>query len=107
MNVASMLGHVGSTPVKQASYCASKGAVVNLTRELALQFARRGVRVNALCPGWFPSEMTAGMETRRGMRSGSSPRTPRCSAWATRHELDGAPAPAGHATPARSSPARA
>ena len=46
-----MLGHVGATPVKQASYCASKGAVVNLTRELALQFARRNVRVNALCPG--------------------------------------------------------
>ena len=40
VNVASMLGHVGSTPIKQASYCASKGAVVNLTRELALQFAR-------------------------------------------------------------------
>ncbi len=62
VNVSSMLGHVGSTPVKQAHYCASKGAVVNLTRELALQWARRGIRVNALCPGWFPSEMTAGME---------------------------------------------
>ena len=58
-----MLGHVGSTPVKQAHYCASKGAVVNLTRELALQWARKGVRVNALCPGWFPSEMTEGMDT--------------------------------------------
>lgn len=63
VNIASMLGHVGSTPVKQAHYCASKGAVVNLTRELALQFARKNVRVNALCPGWFPSEMTAGMES--------------------------------------------
>ena len=63
VNVASMLGHVGSTPVKQAHYCASKGAVVNLTRELALQWARKGVRVNALCPGWFPSEMTEGMAT--------------------------------------------
>ncbi len=63
VNVASMLGHVGSTPVKQAHYCASKGAVVNLTRELALQWARKGIRVNALCPGWFPSEMTDGMDT--------------------------------------------
>jgi NAD(P)-dependent dehydrogenase (short-subunit alcohol dehydrogenase family) len=66
VNVASMLGHVGSTPIKQAHYCASKGAVVNLTRELALQWARKGVRVNALCPGWFPSEMTDGMDTDEG-----------------------------------------
>jgi NAD(P)-dependent dehydrogenase (short-subunit alcohol dehydrogenase family) len=63
INVASMLGLVGSTPVKQAHYVASKGAVVTLTKELALQWARKGVRVNALCPGWFPSEMTAGMES--------------------------------------------
>jgi NAD(P)-dependent dehydrogenase (short-subunit alcohol dehydrogenase family) len=63
VNVASMLGLVGSTPVKQAHYTATKGGVVNLTRELALQWARKGVRVNALCPGWFPSEMTAGMDT--------------------------------------------
>jgi NAD(P)-dependent dehydrogenase (short-subunit alcohol dehydrogenase family) len=66
VNVASMLGLVGSAPVKQAHYTASKGAVVNLTRELALQWARKGVRVNALAPGWFPSEMTAGMESDEG-----------------------------------------
>jgi NAD(P)-dependent dehydrogenase (short-subunit alcohol dehydrogenase family) len=63
VNIASVLGFVGSTPIKQAHYAASKGAVVNLTRELALQWARKGVRVNALCPGWFPSEMTEGMES--------------------------------------------
>jgi NAD(P)-dependent dehydrogenase (short-subunit alcohol dehydrogenase family) len=62
VNIASMLGLVGSTPIKQAHYTASKGAVINLTREMALQWARKGVRVNALCPGWFPSEMTAAME---------------------------------------------
>jgi NAD(P)-dependent dehydrogenase (short-subunit alcohol dehydrogenase family) len=62
VNIASMLGHVGATPVKQAGYCASKGAVLNLTRELALQLARRGIRVNAISPGWFPSEMTAAMD---------------------------------------------
>lgn len=61
VNVASMLGLVGSAPLKQASYCASKGGVVNLTRELGCQWARKGVRVNALAPGWFPSEMTEDM----------------------------------------------
>jgi NAD(P)-dependent dehydrogenase (short-subunit alcohol dehydrogenase family) len=58
VNVASILGHVAAAPMSQANYAASKGAVVNLTRELAVQWARRGVRVNALCPGFFPSELT-------------------------------------------------
>jgi NAD(P)-dependent dehydrogenase (short-subunit alcohol dehydrogenase family) len=61
VNVASILGLVASAPIKQASYTASKGAIVNLTRELAVQWARKGVRVNAIAPGWFPSEMTASM----------------------------------------------
>ncbi len=61
INVASILGLVASAPIKQASYAASKGAVVNLTRELAVQWARKGVRVNAIAPGWFPSEMTTEM----------------------------------------------
>ena len=89
VNVASMLGHVGSTPVKQAAYCASKGAVVNLTRELALQFARRGVRVNALCPGWFPSELTAGMESDEGAQRFVEQNSPVPRMGET-HELDGA-----------------
>ncbi len=59
VQVASILGLVASTPIKQASYCASKGAVVSLTRELGCQWARKGVRVNALAPGWFASEMTS------------------------------------------------
>jgi NAD(P)-dependent dehydrogenase (short-subunit alcohol dehydrogenase family) len=61
INVASVLGVVGAGQIPQASYTASKGGVVNLTRELAAQWARRGIRVNAILPGWFPSEMTAGM----------------------------------------------
>jgi NAD(P)-dependent dehydrogenase (short-subunit alcohol dehydrogenase family) len=63
INIASILGLVASAPIKQASYTASKGAVVNLTRELAVQWARKGVRVNAIAPGWFPSEMTTEMFT--------------------------------------------
>ena len=58
VNITSMLGMVASAPIKQASYCASKGAVVNLTRELGCQWGRKGVRVNAIAPGWFPSELT-------------------------------------------------
>lgn len=61
VNIASVLGLVASGQIPQASYTASKGAVVNLTRELAVQWARRGIRVNAIAPGWFPSEMTQEM----------------------------------------------
>ena len=106
VNIASMLGHVGSTPVKQAHYCASKGAVVNLTRELALQWARKGITVNALCPGWFPSEMTAGMDTRRGQHAVRRRPTRRSRAWAncTNSTVRCCCSPA---RPGRSSPGRA
>ena len=58
VNIASVLGQVASSPIKEAAYCASKGAVVNLTRQLGCEWGRKGVRVNAIAPGWFPSEMT-------------------------------------------------
>lgn len=61
VNVASVLGLVGSGLIPQAAYASSKGGLLSLTRELAAQWARMGVRVNALAPGWFPSEMTEGM----------------------------------------------
>ena len=58
VNIASILGLVAASPMKDASYCASKGAMVNLTRQLGCEWGRKGVRVNAIAPGWFPSEMT-------------------------------------------------
>ena len=61
VNVVSMLGLVGSGQIPFPSYTASKGGLVNLTRELAAEWGRSGVRVNALAPGWFESEMTAEM----------------------------------------------
>jgi NAD(P)-dependent dehydrogenase (short-subunit alcohol dehydrogenase family) len=50
INVASFVALMGAA-TSQISYTASKGAVLSLSRELAVQFAREGVRVNALCPG--------------------------------------------------------
>jgi NAD(P)-dependent dehydrogenase (short-subunit alcohol dehydrogenase family) len=50
INVASFVALVGAA-TSQISYTASKGAVLSMSRELAVQFARQGVRVNALCPG--------------------------------------------------------
>ena len=50
INVASFVALAGAA-TSQISYTASKGAVLSMSRELAVEFARRGVRVNALCPG--------------------------------------------------------
>ena len=61
VNVTSVFGLVANAPVMDAAYAASKAALVNLTHELAVEWAMRGIRVNAIAPGWFPSEMTAGM----------------------------------------------
>jgi NAD(P)-dependent dehydrogenase (short-subunit alcohol dehydrogenase family) len=50
INVASFVAHVGAaTP--QIAYTASKGAVLSMTREIAVMYARQGIRCNALCPG--------------------------------------------------------
>ena len=57
INVASMYGIVASRG-PMAAYNATKGALVNLTRQLAAQWGERGVRVNALAPGYFPTELT-------------------------------------------------
>jgi NAD(P)-dependent dehydrogenase (short-subunit alcohol dehydrogenase family) len=57
VNVASQLGLVANA--RNAAYCASKGAVVQLTRAMALDCVRSGVRVNAVCPGATRTPMTS------------------------------------------------
>jgi NAD(P)-dependent dehydrogenase (short-subunit alcohol dehydrogenase family) len=59
VNVSSIHGVAGMP--RMASYSASKGGVDALTRTLALEWAPRGIRVNAVCPGYFSTEMTAGL----------------------------------------------
>ena len=58
INTASFVARMGSA-VPQIAYTASKGAVLALTRELAVVHAREGIRVNALCPGPLQTEMLA------------------------------------------------
>lgn len=55
VNISSMAAHLGFGEV--VPYCASKAAVLGLTRGLAVEWSERKVRVNAVAPGWFPSEM--------------------------------------------------
>jgi NAD(P)-dependent dehydrogenase (short-subunit alcohol dehydrogenase family) len=76
VNVASISGLVAGDGPDTPSYAASKGAVVNLTRELAVRWAPRGVRVNALAPGWFRSEMTAETLSSEAGRQFVNERTP-------------------------------
>jgi NAD(P)-dependent dehydrogenase (short-subunit alcohol dehydrogenase family) len=90
VNVASIWGLVGVGQIPEAGYAASKGGLINVTRELAAQWARQGVRVNALAPGWFRSEMTEAtmFGDERGERW-MKQRTPMGRGGAE-HELDGA-----------------
>jgi NAD(P)-dependent dehydrogenase (short-subunit alcohol dehydrogenase family) len=53
INTASVAGMVGI--VKRAAYCASKGAVIALTRQIAVEYVKQGIRVNCLCPGTVDS----------------------------------------------------
>lgn len=61
INTASIAG-LGGNPrdMKTIAYNTSKGAVINFTRALAAEWGAHGIRVNAICPGFFPSKMTAG-----------------------------------------------
>jgi gluconate 5-dehydrogenase len=59
INISSVAGHVGL--LRSVPYCASKGGVEMLTRALALDWAKQGVRVNTLAPGWVDTDLTHGL----------------------------------------------
>jgi len=58
INTASMSGIIVNTPQDQASYNSSKAGVMHLTRSLACEWAEKGIRVNAICPGYMKTDMT-------------------------------------------------
>ena len=60
VNIASVSGLGGAPPdlLRAAGYHASKGGVIAFTRDLACEWARHGIRVNAIAPGWFPTHMS-------------------------------------------------
>jgi NAD(P)-dependent dehydrogenase (short-subunit alcohol dehydrogenase family) len=70
INIASVAAFVGGRPglLQTAGYTASKGAVISLTRELAGSWSDRGVRVNAIAPGWFPTRMSRAVLDKAGDR---------------------------------------
>jgi NAD(P)-dependent dehydrogenase (short-subunit alcohol dehydrogenase family) len=70
VNVASVMGLVGVSKdiLEASSYTASKGAIVALTRELAVNYAAHGIRVNAIAPGFFPTRLASAVIDRAGDR---------------------------------------
>jgi gluconate 5-dehydrogenase len=87
LNVASILGTVALPGF--AAYASTKAGMIGLTKALALEWAGHGVTVNALCPGFFPTEMTAGIERNPALRAEITRRIP-MDRWGLEHEVGAA-----------------
>ena len=59
INIGSILGAVAGGKIRVPGYAAAKGGLHQITRELAVEWARKQIRVNAIAPAWFETEMTA------------------------------------------------
>jgi len=68
VNMASVTGLRGSVPevLDSIAYTSTKGAVIAFTRDLAVKWARHGIRVNAIAPGWFDTDLSHGVIERSG-----------------------------------------
>ena len=105
VNIASVAAFGGAPPelMNAVAYNASKGGVVAFTRDLATKWARHGIRVNAIAPGWFPSDMNRALlgraarclprahparPLRRPRRPEGRRRVPRLAGFGLRHRAD-------------------
>lgn len=63
INISSVAGLVGGRPdyMQTIGYNSSKGAIISMTRDLATSWAKHGITVNAIAPGWFPTKMSRGL----------------------------------------------
>lgn len=90
VNIASVLATVAGGPIHLPGYAAAKGGLAMLTKELASQWARKGIRVNAIGPGWFRSEMTQDTMFDDGPGAEWVKRMAPMGRGGDEHELDGA-----------------
>ncbi|MEP6946544.1 MAG: glucose 1-dehydrogenase [Acidobacteriota bacterium] len=90
INIASMYSYFGSGIIP--SYSASKGAIVQLTKSMAVEMAPHNIQVNAIAPGWFTTDLTAVIRDNPDFASFNQSildRTP-AGRWGETHELAGA-----------------
>jgi 2-dehydro-3-deoxy-D-gluconate 5-dehydrogenase len=88
INLGSMYSYFGAGPIP--SYSAAKGAIVQLTKSMAIELAPHGVQVNAIAPGWIETDMTAAVRTEalRAMNDEILLRTP-AGRWGQSEEMAG------------------
>lgn len=87
INITSVAGRVGLA--KTTAYCAAKGGVEMLTRQLALEWAAKGIRVNAVAPGYFATDLTEGLREHPVLGRKVMDRTP-LGRFGNRQEIVGA-----------------
>jgi gluconate 5-dehydrogenase len=61
VNIGSVAGLRGQRDLQALPYSTSKGAIISFTRDLAVKLAQHQITVNCICPGWFPTRMSAGV----------------------------------------------